>query len=172
MEKREGGREKGMGRGAERHYAYENVLKEVWFMYALDADSITGQWLKWDLSRNTEATWSDSVSLLAIWATGKLLTEERKKRERRHIYNLNTHLTHRERVNCNLPSKTTADHRQAFAWKTSGREREEQGEKDGKKSVNMCPWITVVNCAHCWAVFGSRFTTQMHHFQPKRASQH
>lgn len=84
-------RERGMGRGAERHYAYENVLKEVWFMYALDADSITGQWLKWDLSRNTEATWSDSVSLLAIWATGKLLTEERKKRERRHIYNLNTH---------------------------------------------------------------------------------
>lgn len=54
--------------GVGRHYAYENVLKEVWFMYALDADSITGQWLKWDLSRNTGATWSDSVSLLAMRA--------------------------------------------------------------------------------------------------------
>lgn len=97
---------------------------------------------------------------------------EKKKREEAYLQPEHTHLTHRERVNCNLPSKTAADHRQAFAWKTSGREREEQGEKDGKKSVNMCPWITVVNCAHCWAVFGSRFTTQMHHCQPKRASHH
>lgn len=93
----------GKERGIERHYAYENVLKEVWFMYALDADSITGQWLKWDPSRNIGATWSHSVSLLAMRAAGKLQTEERKgategeKKYSRHIYNLDTHTSPTER---------------------------------------------------------------------------
>lgn len=65
--------------GDGRHYAYENVLKEVWFMYALDADSITGQWLKWDLSRNAGVTWSDAVSLPAIRAAWKVQAERREE---------------------------------------------------------------------------------------------
>lgn len=42
--------------------------------------------------------------------------KEKKKREIEEAYLQpgHTHLTHRERVNCNLPSKTAADHRQAF----------------------------------------------------------
>lgn len=41
---------------------------------------------------------------------------EKKKREIEEAYLQpgHTHLTHGERVNCNLPSKTAADHRQAF----------------------------------------------------------
>lgn len=42
--------------------------------------------------------------------------EKRKKKtiEEAYLQPGHTHLTHRERVNCNLPSKTAADHRQAF----------------------------------------------------------
>ena len=44
---------------------------------------------------------------------------EREKKKGREIEEAylqpgHTHLTHGERVNCNLPSKTAADHRQAF----------------------------------------------------------
>lgn len=75
--------------------------------------------------------------------------EKRKKKKEMEAYLQpgHTHLTHRERVNCNLPSKTAVY--QAFTWKMSGRERAEQGDIDGNKSVNICLWITVVNCEHC-----------------------
>lgn len=160
-----GKRERGMGwrrrRRGERHYAYENVLKEVWFMYALDADSITGQWLKWDLSRNTEATWWNSVSLLAIRASrettdrgsGKKGEKKESKRqiEEAYLQPGHTHLTHRERVNCNLPSKKDGSGSQTGVHLKDEWERK-RGGIDGKESVNVCLWITVVNCEHWWGV--------------------
>lgn len=75
--------------------------------------------------------------------------KEKKREMEAYLQPGHTHLTHRERVNCNLPSKTAVYHRQAFTWKMSGRERAEQGDIDGNKSVNICLWITVVNCEHC-----------------------
>lgn len=46
------------------HYAYENVQKDVWFMYALDANSITVRALLCDSALNTSAPWSDLISLI------------------------------------------------------------------------------------------------------------
>ena len=156
----------GKEEGVERHYAYENVLKEVWFMYALDADSITGQWLKWDLSRNTEATWSNSVSLLAMRAAGettdgwergcnRVRKGRGKKREIEEAYLQpgHTHLTHRERVNCNLPFQDWGGSQTGVHLKDVGETERSRNWWQEKREYTVCSWITVVNCEHHWLVF-------------------
>lgn len=72
---------------------------------------------------------------------GRVQPREREEIEEAYLQPGHTHLTHRDRVNCNLPSKTAADHRQAFTWKTSGR-----GKTEKRKSLNM----SVDNCGQLW----------------------
>lgn len=87
-----------------------------------------------------------------------------KKREEAYLQPGHTHLTYRERVNCNLPSKTASYHRQAFSWK---RKREEQGEIDGRKSVTT----SVKNRGQLWTVMFARLslslTSSSKDFHPK-----
>lgn len=79
---------------------------------------------------------------------GKLLREaegEKKKkrggkkreRERRHLQPGHTHLTHRERVNCNLPSKKDGGGSQTGVHLKEEWERK-RGGIDDNKSVNVC----------------------------------
>lgn len=88
---------------------------------------------------------------------GKLLTEavgkKGEKKSKRQIEEAylqpgHTHLTHRERVNCNLPSKKDGSGSQTGVHLKDEWERK-RGGIDGKESVNVCFWKTVVNCEHC-----------------------
>lgn len=144
-------------RRGERHYAYENVLKEVWFMYALDADSITGQWLKWDLSRNTEATWWNSVSLLAIRAarettdrgSGKKGGEKKQETDRGGIFTTWTHTPHPQgesKLQSALQERRQriTDRRSPERWVG---EKERRNRWKGK-----CECVFLENCGQLWTL--------------------
>lgn len=71
------------------HYAYENVQKDVWFMYALDANSITGhKALVRFLSEHSAALIKPD---LINSDTGRKI-EGAKERELEEIYNPDTDL--------------------------------------------------------------------------------
>lgn len=77
--------------------------------------------------------------------------ESKRQIEEAYLQPGHTHLTHRERVNCNLPSKKDGSGSQTGVHLKDEWERK-RGGIDGKESVNVCLWITVVNCEHWWGV--------------------